>query len=83
MLHQHIRMVALGTRPQPVGLCPEGAETTVDIPGPHISHGYAGIFDARISQGGCLGVLQGGLKGSLGPVEVLVQPVSSMAKLKL
>ena len=45
----------------------------MDCPGPHISHGNAGIFDASICQESCLGVLPGAVEGSLGPAELFMQ----------
>ena len=67
VLCQCIHTVAPGTCHHLKGLHPEGAETTVDCPGPHVSYGYAGILNVSVSQGGCLGMLPGTVEGLTWP----------------
>ena len=73
MLRQRICLVIPGGHPDSKGLRPEGTKATMDCPCPHVSHGYAGIFDACISQGGCLDMLPGCIVGLQVPAELLIQ----------
>ena len=70
--------VALGARPHRKRLHPEGAESTMDCPSPHVCHGYAGILDTCNGRD-CLGVLPGTVEGMPCPAEPLVQALSSTA----
>ena len=58
---QLVRLVTMGGGAYPQGLRPKGAETTMDCPSTHVYCGHAGKTHSRVSEGGYLDMVPGGV----------------------